>query len=198
VLGRPARIFWLVAIATFLLDQASKSVVRALWGEPSNRIPWDSLTAARLAPAFQPFESLPIFGRVLMLTHVRNTGAAFGLLPGYQPFFIATSLAVLVFVAVYWRRTSPARWPVVVALGLVCGGAAGNLVDRAVLGKVTDYFYVALIDFPVFNVADAALVIGVGILIAWLLFGPEETGRTDSSSDSQPVEPGVAREEAER
>ena len=171
--GNSARIFWFVAIATFVLDQVSKSLVRVLWGEPAAKIPWDAIVAGWVQPSFGAFESLPLLGRVLMLTHVRNTGAAFGLFPGYRPFFIATSVAVLVFVAVYWHRTQPTQWPVVVALGLVCGGAAGNLVDRAVLGKVTDFFYLAVIDFPVFNVADSALVIGVGILIAWLLFAPE-------------------------
>lgn len=183
--GNSARIFWFVATATFVLDQLSKSLVRVLWGEPAAKIPWDAVVADRVQPTFGAFDSLPLLGRALMLTHVRNTGAAFGLFPGYRPFFIATSVAVLVFVAVYWRRTRPTQWPVVIALGLVCGGAAGNLVDRALLGRVTDFFYLAIIDFPVFNVADSALVIGVGILIAWLLFAPESAepdGELDEAS----------------
>jgi signal peptidase II len=107
-------------------------------------------------------------------------GAAFGMFPGYQPLFIATSLIVLVVVAAYWRRTHPAEWPVVVALGLVSGGAVGNLIDRAMLGKVTDFFDVAIIDFPVFNIADSAIFVGVGMLVFWLLFGPQESGEVES------------------
>jgi signal peptidase II len=78
----------------------------------------------------------------------------------------------LVGVAVYWRRARPAEWPVVISLALIFGGSLGNLIDRVGVGKVTDFFYFSFIDFPVFNVADIAIVGGAGLLMAWLLFGP--------------------------
>lgn len=134
-----------------------------------------------MAPLFRPTESLPVVGEVFRLTFVRNTGAAFGMFPGYQPLFIATSLIVLVVVWAYWRRSRPTSWPVVVALGLVSGGAVGNLIDRAVIGKVTDFFDFAIIDFPVFNVADAAIFIGVLMLVLWLFFGPQEPNEVPAS-----------------
>lgn len=107
------------------------------------------------------------------LTYVRNIGAAFGLFPGRQPVFIAVSLVVLVVIAGYWRRARPNLAIIIVALALITAGAVGNLIDRAVIGRVTDFLSFAFVDFPVFNVADAAIVTGTAILIVWLLFAPE-------------------------
>ncbi|HET6351880.1 MAG TPA: signal peptidase II [Coriobacteriia bacterium] len=168
-IAHPARTFWLIAIATFLVDQVSKSVVRVLWNATE---PMDAITLRFLSPTFSAQHSVPLLGDVLTLTHVRNAGAAFGMFPGYQPVFMLTSTVVLVVVAGYWLRAKPTEWPLVIALALVAGGASGNLVDRAVVGRVTDFIYAAIIDFPVFNLADSAIFIGVGILIWWLLFGP--------------------------
>jgi len=146
----------------------------------------DQITKALVRTSFSPGEFAPFIDGVLFLTYVRNTGAAFGLLPGRQPVFIAISLVVLLFVAAYWRRSRPAAWPVVIALGLVSGGAVGNLIDRAFLGKVTDFLAFAFIDFPVFNIADAAIIAGAGILMVWLLFGPEpEALREPAEEDAR-------------
>lgn len=178
-MAHPGRLFWTVATLVLLLDQLSKAVVRVLWSSSATQHPLDIIVSRFAEPLFRPTESLPLIGESLRLTHVRNMGAAFGMFPGYQPLFIATSLIVLVVVAAYWRRARPAEWPVVVALGLVSGGAVGNLIDRAMLGKVTDFFDVAIIDFPVFNIADSAIFVGVGMLVFWLLFGPQDTGEAE-------------------
>lgn len=170
-LAHPGRVFWLIAIATFLLDQASKSVVRVLW---SSAEALDAITVRFLQPAFEAHAQIPLLGEAIALTHVRNEGAAFGMFPGYQPIFMLTSAVVILVVIVYWFRAKPTAWPVVVALALIGGGSLGNLVDRALLGRVTDFIYVAIIDFPVFNLADSAIFVGVGILVMWLLFGPLE------------------------
>ena len=119
---------------------------------------------------------------VLRLTFVQNTGAAFGLFPGRQPVFMATSLFVLFVIAAYWRRVRPRQWPVVVALALVTAGATGNLIDRAFIGQVTDFFEFTFVDFPVFNIADMCIILGVGILMVWVLFGPDEEGSGDVSA----------------
>lgn len=150
--------FWYIAVGAVVLDQATKALVRA---------------------SFNPGQSVPVIDGVLHLTYIRNFGAAFGLLPGARPLFVATSVFVLLFVAIYWRRARPTGWPEVVALALVCGGAVGNLIDRIALGRVTDFVDIALIDFPVFNVADSAIVVGVGILIVWLLFAPDPADSQD-------------------
>lgn len=157
---RPALLFWTLTVGLIGIDQVTKAMVRA-----------------RLNPA----ESIELFRDVLYLTHVRNTGAAFGLMPGGRTLFIATSTLVLICIVVYLHRMRPsARW-LVVALGLVAAGAAGNLIDRSLTGRVTDFVDFSLIHFPVFNVADSAIVIGVGMLVVWILFGPEPGAEPDES-----------------
>lgn len=151
-ISHPGRLFLAVAIGTLVLDQVSKALVRA---------------------SLVPGESRMLIPGVLNLTFVNNVGAAFGLFPGRQPVFMSTSLLVLFVIAAYWRRAHPREWPVVVALGLVCAGALGNLIDRAVLGRVTDFFEFGFVQFPVFNVADMAILTGVAILALWILFGPQ-------------------------
>jgi signal peptidase II len=115
-------------------------------------------------------------------------GAAFGLFPGRQPVFIVTSIVVLIVIAVYWLRARPTEWPVVVALAMVTAGALGNLIDRAIIGQVTDFFEFGFIDFPVFNVADIAIVGGVGVLAAWILFGPGEPESSPAADGPRPTE----------
>jgi signal peptidase II len=145
-------VFWLVTVGTLAADQIAKLRIRS---------------------TMTPNESIPLVQDVFHLTYVRNAGAAFGLFPGRQSIFMLTTAVVLFVIAAYWRRSRPTAWPIVIALGLIAGGSIGNLIDRATLGRVTDFFDFTLIDFPVFNIADSAIVIGVGILIAWLLLVPE-------------------------
>jgi signal peptidase II len=152
-LAHPGRVFIATALIALAVDQISKAMVRAAMVEQ---------------------QSVRFIPHVLHLTYVRNEGAAFGLFPGRQPVFIVTSALVLFVIAAFWRRTHPVQWPVVLALGLVTAGAVGNLIDRVALGWVTDFFEFGFIEFPVFNIADSAIVIGVGILMFWILFGPEE------------------------
>ncbi len=129
-------------------------------------------------------QSVRFVPHLLHLTYVRNEGAAFGLFPGRQPVFIVTSALVLFVIAAFWRRTHPVQWPVVIALGLVTAGAVGNLIDRVVLGYVTDFFEFGFIEFPVFNVADSCIVIGVAILMFWILFGPEEAEEAEADENA--------------
>jgi signal peptidase II len=82
-------------------------------------------------------------------------------------------------IAAYWRRARPVQWPVVIALAMIASGALGNLLDRAVIGHVTDFFEFGFVSFPVFNVADMAIVGGVGVLMVWILFGPEQSAGAD-------------------
>lgn len=173
-LRRSAVAFWVVVATTLALDQLSKHMVRLNLTEGS---------------------SLPLIDGVFHLTHVQNMGAAFGLFPGRQPVFVTTTVVVLIAIAAYWRRSRPTAWPIVVALGLITGGSLGNAIDRLSRGSVTDFFDAALIDFPVFNIADSGIVVGVIILIGWLLLVPEtidtppiETRLDDASGDDILVE----------
>jgi signal peptidase II len=139
--------------------------------------------------------SIGLIPHVIRLTSVRNTGAAFGLFPGGQPLFVLTSLFVLFVIAAYWRRARPVEWPIVIALAMVTAGALGNLIDRAVIGRVTDFFEFAFVSFPVFNVADMGIVGGVGVLMAWILFGPE-TDRAATLTDTDDEELGAEEQDA--
>jgi len=144
-------------------------------------------------------ESARFVPHLLNLTYVRNEGAAFGLFPGRQPVFMATSLMVLFVIAAFWRRTHPTQWPVVIALGLVTAGAVGNLIDRLILGYVTDFFEFSFFEFPVFNVADTCIVIGVAMLMVWILFGPEDDADdAESGSDKLSAEEDASSAETPR
>ncbi len=131
----------------------------------------DQATKAIVRARMDPGASIPVLGDVLRLTYVRNLGASFGMLPGYRPLFVAISLCVLVAIAAFVVRRRPERLWVVAALGLIAGGALGNLIDRLAFGWVTDFVRIPF-DFPVFNVADSSITVGVAMLVWWLLFGP--------------------------
>jgi signal peptidase II len=112
-------------------------------------------------------ESLPLIGR-LSLIHIRNTGSAFGLLANQTFLIIVISIAALLFILLFLRYLSPATTLSIVAIGLLMGGALGNLIDRLRFGSVTDFIYFRLwgnFHWPAFNIADASIVVGVCLLI---------------------------------
>lgn len=108
---------------------------------------------------------------VLSLTLMHNTGIAFSLLRGLPPAVTVALALTILGVAVYnrdsWPRTTVVRW----GLGFVLGGAAANVVERVRFGYVIDYLDVHV--WPVFNVADSAIVVGAGLLVLALLRGGE-------------------------
>lgn len=163
-LRHPGRVYATIAVSILVADQVAKYFARLYLVEG---------VTIRFVPG------------LLNLTFVHNMGAAFGLLPGRQPVFIATSGLVLFAVAAFWRRAKPREWPVVVALGLVTAGALGNLIDRAFSGPVTDFLQFAFLpEFPVFNIADMGIVCGVGLLALWILFAiePETSDTADADA----------------
>jgi signal peptidase II len=132
----------------------------------------DQITKALIRASLEPVETVVLIKRLVYITHVRNTGAAFGLMPGQQSLFILTSVLVLLGIVLYWWRARPSSLVLSLSLGLVAGGAIGNLIDRAVSGRVTDFIDIRIL--PVFNVADMAIVAGAAGLFAWALFAPIE------------------------
>lgn len=119
--------------------------------------------------ALAPGETWPLWGEIFRLTRVHNPGAAFGLFPRGTSAFLATSAAVVLGLGLYLLFARPTGFKAV-GTALIWGGAVGNLLDRARLGYVVDLFSVG--HFPVFNVADAALVLGVTLLTLGILRGP--------------------------
>ena len=166
------RWFALTAIIVLALDQLTKRVVDA-------RLP----AGARWPGAEHAIS------RYFTFTHVHNTGMAFGLGQGKSTLFLALALAVTAFLVIWQWRLSPEERLLRVALGLQVGGALGNAFDRVRQGWVTDFLDFQF--FPVFNVADSAISIGVAIL-AWHLWqeGREEQAAARLAKASQAAELG--------
>ncbi|MBN6185917.1 signal peptidase II [Aneurinibacillus sp. BA2021] len=110
-------------------------------------------------------QSIPLWEGVFHLTSHRNRGAAFGILQNQRTFFIVITLLVIVGIVWYLRRTYKESGLVSWALALILGGAIGNFYDRVLTGEVVDFFDFTLIHFPIFNIADSAIVIGVGLFV---------------------------------
>lgn len=118
-----------------------------------------------------PGESLPETG-FLRLTHVQNTGTAFGLFTNQAFLLTLIALVGLVIILLFYRYLSPASIVSSLALGLVLGGAVGNLIDRLRLGYVTDFIDVRLwhdFHWPAFNLADSAITVGAFTLAYFLV-----------------------------
>jgi signal peptidase II len=146
----------------------------------------DQVTKAWALARLQPVRSVPVVPGLVDLTLVFNTGVAFGFLswlpPEWRWVVTIFSLAALVLlISVAWRIVPQGGRLGRVALGLVFGGAAGNLLDRWRVGAVVDFLDVHWRQYhwPAFNVADSAITVGVVLLAAELAFGrpPEEPDR---------------------
>jgi len=169
-LSEKFRFFWLT-IVLLILDQLTK-----IWAKLSLPL----------------YESKPVIGKLLMLTHVQNTGAAFSISLGSAAtnrifFIVVTCLAIVFVVYLLMRSYSKLQR---ISLCLILAGAIGNLIDRIIYGFVTDFIDADFPNFlmerwPVFNVADSCIVIAIGLLILDMFINklPEET---KSSSGEQP------------
>ena len=110
----------------------------------------------------------------ITIHHIENRGAAFGLFPQMQFIFLAVAVAVAAYILVAGRRFGPGVFPQVL-LGMVLGGALANAVDRVIQGYVVDF--IDLQRWPVFNVADMAIVIGILIGVLTLRTVPATAAR---------------------
>lgn len=115
-------------------------------------------------------QSIPLIEGFFFLTSHRNAGAAFGILQGQRLFFILITIIVIIGL-VYFLAKGNQKPLVSWALALILGGAIGNFIDRVSTGEVVDFFDVKInlgffyYDYPIFNVADSALVVGVLIIL---------------------------------
>ena len=128
----------------------------------------DQLTKWLVSRSFLPGDTLPVLPHVLHLSYVQNRGAAFGIFQGRQIVFIVLAVGVIAWLirelAVRPSASRMMQW----GCGLVLGGSAGNLLDRLRVGYVVDF-----LDFrvwPVFNIGDSAITVGVTLLILHSLF----------------------------
>ncbi len=139
--------FFLVALIVVALDQVSKFFIRA------------NMTLG---------QSIPEEG-FFRITYGTNTGGVFGLFANQAFLITLTAIVGVAAILVYSRYRQANRVLVRIALGLLLGGAVGNLIDRIRFGEVVDFIDVGA--WPVFNVADSAVVVGVILIIYYFLFG---------------------------
>ncbi len=137
----------------------------------------DQLTKIWIQNTPEMHSNVEIIRNFFYITYVKNTGAAWSMLAGHQIFLSAIAVAAILimfrFMLSYKKKDRKVHS---FALALMIAGAAGNLIDRLLLGYVRDFlnFYIFGYDFPVFNVADCALTIGVIILMICMTFEKDE------------------------
>lgn len=132
----------------------------------------DQLTKLWIMAEFALHEQQTIIPGFFDLVYFTNTGAAFGFLSGSktwlrQAFFVTVSTVALVVIVIAYRHLKKQGKIFIYALGLIGGGAIGNLIDRLRFGSVVDflYFYVKSYYWPAFNIADSAISVGVGLFL---------------------------------
>ena len=148
----PTPTFYATALLVLLFDQSSKVAIRAV---------------------LEPGQSIPDEG-LLRLTYVTNTGAAFGILPDQTLILTLVAVVVSAVILVYGNSMAYRGWLLGITLGLQLGGAVGNLIDRLLFGHVTDFLDLRNFDgqniWPIFNVSDSSIVVGVILLGIYLIF----------------------------
>jgi signal peptidase II len=169
--------YYVYAIIVFLLDQATKWLI-------VKNIPLH--------------ENRPVIGEFFQLTSHRNRGAAFSILQDKRWFFVAITLVVMIGIVWYLRKTIKENKRLLsFALSLLLGGALGNFLDRALFGEVVDFlqfrftfsFFGKEIDYiyPIFNIADSAIVIGVILIFldSLLTWKKEKKGASHDHNHEQ-------------
>lgn len=157
----------LVSLGTVILDQVSK---------------------AHIMQTMRLHESIPVISNFFSLTYIRNPGAAFGILAsssnGFRLlFFGLTSLFALALLGTIFFRLREDDWIGQLSIAGILGGAIGNLLDRVRFGEVIDFldFYIDTYHWPAFNVADAAISVGVCFLIVHFAIEKKDAPVTEQS-----------------
>lgn len=123
-------------------------------------------------------ESIPVIDGFFSITFIHNTGAAWGMMKGNMTLFYLFTVIGLGLFGWWFYQSKPNQGWYRIALVMMIAGTLGNVVDRLAFQYVRDFldFRIFGYDFPIFNVADMSLVIGVGILLLLLIVKPEEIG----------------------
>jgi signal peptidase II len=143
----------------------------------------DQLTKTWIVKTLAFSDSVPVIDGFFFLTHVRNPGAAFSLFATAPaeirvPFFIVSTLIAIGLIVSFFHKLSPGDRLSALALGLILGGAVGNLLDRLIYGAVIDFLHLRLWggqSWPDFNVADSSIVVGVALLVLELFASEGES-----------------------
>ena len=135
----------------------------------------DQLSKQFIMRTMEIGQSITVISNFLYVTYVRNPGAAFGMLPYQTAFFVVITVLVGAFIIYYYRLLGEDHKWLRLGLSLQLGGALGNLVDRLSEGYVVDFINFTIWP-PVFNIADSAIVIGIGIFLIAFWRNPELKG----------------------
>jgi len=154
------RKYWWIAAVTVIADQAVKALCMGLAG---------------------PVVLIP---GVLALTYTQNTGMAFSLFSGRAWALGVVSAVCILAGWLVLKRYTLGRWSRISAM-LMLGGAVGNMLDRFLRGYVVDMFETLFVEFAVFNVADAALTVGTGLMAISLLFRPDEWREKTTTKEAE-------------
>lgn len=139
-------IYYLLAIGVIAVDQLTK---------------WLVVTKMDL------YEQIPIIDNFFYLTSHRNSGAAWGILQDQMIFFYIVTAIVVIGITYYMHKYAKDNRFLLLGLGLILGGAIGNFIDRIFYQEVVDFldFTIIKYNYPIFNIADSALVIGVAVVV---------------------------------
>jgi len=150
---------FLIATAVIVVDQLTKALVRQ---------------NLALGEAWAP---IPAIGDFFRFLYWQNRGAAFGSFQNAGPVLTVVRILIAIFIIVFYQKTEIKDVLVKVSLSLMLGGAVGNLVDQFTLGFVTDF--IAVGRFPIFNVADSCVTIGVGLMLLDMIIKEKNGSKTD-------------------
>jgi signal peptidase II len=157
--------YYLVAVAVFVIDFVTKKIIERTM-ELNDRI--------------------EVLGNFFILTSIRNRGAAFGILQEQRWLFLFITIAVVAAIIWYFQRSYRTGRPLLmIALSMVLGGAVGNFLDRALYGQVVDFlqFNFGSYTFPIFNLADSGICIGVVLVIVDAMLSGKQENHTNGNGE---------------
>ena len=168
-------------------------------------IAFDQVTKYLVKQYMVLHESIPVIGSTIQLTYVENPGMAFGIrFFADHPFlgrwfFSIVSVAASILLIVYMFKTRGERLTYRLSLALILGGAVGNLIDRVLMGRVIDFVDIDIPNllgmhrWPVFNVADSAVVTGMILMSAFILFGKSGAKEEEDRKLNEEIPVGIEK-----
>ena len=137
----------------------------------------DQITKTLILYYLPLYHSIPVIPGFFNINHIQNPGGAFGFLANQSPYlrniiFLSVSFLAVCLILWFYAKTPKTHPALASGFAMIFGGAIGNLIDRIRFGKVVDFldFYLANLHYPVFNIADSAISIGIAIFAFHLLF----------------------------
>lgn len=156
---------FLIAAVIVVIDQWTKWLVRTNIPQGGTWLP----------------DSLMWLSPYARIVHWYNTGAAFGMFKDASTLLTVLAFVVIIAILFYYPQVESNDWPLRLALSLQLGGAMGNLIDRLTIGHVTDFISVG--NFPVWNVADACITLGAGVLFLGVWYKERAEKQADKTVD---------------